>query len=345
MRERKRNVLLRPPALVVMVALLLAVSGVLYAHWTATLSLDGDVMTGNVGVSWNDAWTNDDGVNNGDGEPFATVWGNPSADPSDWGASAPRHDKGVADCWINDVGGEHLGFQVNNAYPSYYCTITALLGAQGSVPVRATSLAFTGQKAWDDEGGHHEGSLTLWPGSFEGNFAAGMSYPTAEIEGDFSAGVRCGTQLDPMNCRFRFDGTNDGKFWNGPVTWNESGNAFADLDGVDVTCDATECGPAEDYNPNGTPDTGDLPLVEDCDITQEVETSGWIHVLNDASQNASYSFHIEQSFVNWNEFWPGDCTPGAEVASPDGTLYNPERFACPTATEGYVLDFDDCILP
>ena len=108
MRTKKRSVLLRAPGLVVLLALLLATAGLVYAHWTATLDLDGEVNTGSVVMAWTGAWTNDDGtVNAGDsgdnGDPTAyEAWGpGSSADPSAaWdatdGTDVSRYNKDVA---------------------------------------------------------------------------------------------------------------------------------------------------------------------------------------------------------------------------------------------------------
>jgi hypothetical protein len=62
MRRKQRPVLLRTPALVVLLVFLLATAGLVYAHWTAQLRVNGQINTGGVYVEWQGAWTNDDGV-------------------------------------------------------------------------------------------------------------------------------------------------------------------------------------------------------------------------------------------------------------------------------------------
>ncbi|NIA24131.1 MAG: hypothetical protein GWP04_01030 [Gammaproteobacteria bacterium] len=244
MRTKKRSVLLRAPGLVVLLTLLLATTGLVYAHWTATLDLNGNVNTGSVVMAWSQAWTNDDGVlNASDGEPTTNeifdAWGTASsADPSDHVAPAPgRYTKDVAKCTAAHTD-DLVTWTIENAYPSYNCTLTATLKNTGSVPVRATSIAFTATRTPD---GGSPGSIPIVPGINEGNFYLGTTH---QIEGDISAGVRCGTQIDPA---------------------------------------------------------------------ESVTTSGWLHVLQPALQNATYAFALSQDFVNWNEWDVTMCTAGAVV--------------------------------
>jgi hypothetical protein len=82
-----------------------------------------------------------------DDEPIAGsyVFGDPtSADPMEAGPMADRHDKDVADC-IADIieEGGTLLLEVDNAYPSYNCTMWSTFGNQGSVPVKLQSIVTT----------------------------------------------------------------------------------------------------------------------------------------------------------------------------------------------------------
>jgi hypothetical protein len=222
-------------------------------------------------------------------------------------------------------------FNVENAYPSYHCALTALLSNQGSIPVRATSLTFSATRSWDDETGHHDASIPINPGPNEGNFVFGN---TPQVEGDVSLGVRCGTQIDPSNCRYWFT-FNDGDNGEHPAAWwgptSEDGTGFfADLDGNDWSCGYDEgsetynCGTDASYEPNGEFGDNDFYVERDCGL-EPLMTTGWIHVLNDAYQNASYQFEMTQEFVNWNEWDVSMCTPGAWV-DPDGIPDNGDEY-------------------
>ena len=255
MRTKKRSVLLRAPGLVVLLALLLATAGLVYAHWTATLDLDGEVNTGSVVMAWTGAWTNDDGtVNVGDiGDDHDPTdyeaWGTgSSADPSAaWDPSSStdvlRYNKDVARCKAAHTD-DLVTWTIDNAYPSYNCTLVATLANQGSVPVRATSIAFTATKTLSGQSG--SSTITVFPKTPpESGFYLGNPN---RIEGDISAGVRCGTQIDPG---------------------------------------------------------------------EAVTTSGWLHVLEAAHQNATYAFALSQDFVNWNE-WSVDMCSDYVVVDMDG---------------------------
>jgi hypothetical protein len=331
MRRKQRPVLLRAPALVVLLALLLATAGLVYAHWTATLEVNGQVNTGGVGVAWFDAWTNDDGVNNTDGERIEGIydaWGeqsskDPSASTID-PTGGSRYDKDVAACWAQTDGGSNLQLWIEGAYPSYYCALTALLGGQGSVPVRATSINLVASKDFDgfcddsedpyfgpvnwDEGGpfadvgedgvFDEGTdyrlhdcgihvdLDVRPGDPEGTFAFGMEGGPDEIVGDISAGVRCGTQIDPVPCHWEFG---DGEWYDGGTYGDGEGHEYAGE------------GPRQDEE-----------VFQICEGPM-TETSGWLHVEQEASQWANYQFNLSQEFVNWNEWDVDMCTVGAVV--------------------------------
>lgn len=354
---KRKNLLLRPPVLVVMVALLLAVSGVLYAHWNTSLNLDGQVSTGGIGVGWYEAWTNDDGVSNDDGElttyeVWDGNWGDgSSADPKIPGLApdpGDRYDKDVAACYATADGGSNLNVQIWNAYPSYHCFMTALLGGSGGVPVRATTTNLAAVKggfcgfffqetedpyfgdyvAWDDAGpfGDPNNNQTFdeseprleekcsgreydmdvrWDPEIPGRFAFGLDGGLDELEGDISEGVLCGTQVDPIRCWWVRP---NGNTYDGPMVGDDQGNWFVDVDTDDGGYNPSIDGPM---------------LTQECDLLDTMETSGWIHVLQPASQNSWYQWNLTQDYVNWNEWEVGMCAEDSWVDF-DG---DPETFA------------------
>lgn len=327
MSTKTKSPLLSAPVLVVMLALLLAVAGVVYTHWTTSLDIDGQVQTGNVSVQWNEAWTNDDGVDNDDGEPVEGVYDGTgtSTDPMENAYNPARYDKDVGECYANG-GGSSLGVNLWGVYPSYNCNMTGLVTVDGNVPVRATAFDFTGQKVWWNEAGNEVSApLEIEWGTYEGNFTLGVGGP--EIEGDIGMGVRCGAQLDPTNCEWRVDlDPRVNVLWSGPVSGDDEG-PFADIDGNTIMCDTgtwplmaaqpTECW--VEGETNGVRDNGDLPATQDCG-DRAVEVGGWLHVLQEADQNAQYSYTISQEFVNWNEFDYCMCTDGVPAADTSGAI-------------------------
>jgi hypothetical protein len=183
--------------IILALAMLIAVAGVVYAHWQETLTVNATATLGGIPTHWKWVFTDDDGVANiNDGEPAASqlyTYGAPTSnDPSsasglmgtdpNWGLTPPtRYDKDVADCIAEiDVADAH-GFTltISNAYPSYHCTILSTLGNQGTVPVKVQAIRTT---------------LTLNTAPF---------FPPGTVGNDFVAtwdtlaGHSCGEQIDP----------------------------------------------------------------------------------------------------------------------------------------------------
>jgi hypothetical protein len=163
-------------------ALLIALAGVVYAHWTETLYVDATVNTGTAYVRWVNIFTDDDSGNSiGEETGFLPpVWSvhNPaqSPDPSSAGypTFATRYDKDVAGCWsgISDGGGlgYHMTVTAGQVYPSYNCTIWSYFQNQGTVPMKVQAI-----------------NLTYTAGAIPD-----------EIEWDTLNGTWCGYQLDPQ---------------------------------------------------------------------------------------------------------------------------------------------------
>jgi hypothetical protein len=131
----------------VLVVVVLAAAGVVYAHWVATLEVDAQIATGDVEMIITSAATDDDGVHDGweltpdDGGPGGSAydaWGTSSSrDPAKLRAES-RYDKDVARCQVTDISGDGPSVQVavDKAYPSYHCSIRSNIKVTGSVPIR-----------------------------------------------------------------------------------------------------------------------------------------------------------------------------------------------------------------
>lgn len=139
----------------VLLIVALASVGVGYALWSKTLHIDGTVRTGNVGAIFTEAFTDDDNVvddaakDNGDLDECAEqeegLYGSGSCDPAGSGHNVPRKDKDVGVCEA-DILDDHQTIQVtiDNAYPSYYCTVFFEFENTGSIPVKIFTLAAVG---------------------------------------------------------------------------------------------------------------------------------------------------------------------------------------------------------
>jgi len=122
--ERKRTLTFGLLAIAVVVAL--ALVGVAYALWSETLTINGEVTTGNVSISIGAVSDNDNG----------------------WD---PGYTKDVGDCWVTGDSNEpaQATIHVSNGYPSYSCTATITVKNDGTVPVNLHDIHFTANPpAW-----------------------------------------------------------------------------------------------------------------------------------------------------------------------------------------------------
>jgi hypothetical protein len=141
-------------ALVVVLILALAGLGLGYAHWTLRLFDQGTVTTGSFTAEWQDAFTDDDDIDDpgdkdlGD-DGFCLAYmegGEGSCDPVEAGPMPSRNNtfaepKDVGKCTVDilrDSEGNRviLDWKVENGYPSYYCTVWGHIANTGSVPMR-----------------------------------------------------------------------------------------------------------------------------------------------------------------------------------------------------------------
>ncbi len=99
-------------------AIALSALGVGYALWSDTLTINGTVDTGNVGLEWSIEYAGDDEPT---GKDISSV--------------------------CADIVGKELVIIVNNAYPCVNYTVVAEIHCVGSVPVHLTGIVFSGVPA------------------------------------------------------------------------------------------------------------------------------------------------------------------------------------------------------
>lgn len=160
MANGNRKGLFRSPAvLFVAFVTLLGLTGLVTAFWSTEARVQGNVQTGDVGIQWWDSWTNDDGEGSLD-----------PAEPFPWGSTLARYDLDVANCYVEWQDGDQIQFRIDNAYPSYYCTVEGYLaGSEGSVPVMTAGAEYSfiqhagyipewsGPTCWSDNGTPEDG--------------------------------------------------------------------------------------------------------------------------------------------------------------------------------------------
>ncbi len=303
------------PVLFVVLSVVLAMVGLIWAHWYTSLNVEANVNTGNVGIHWTEAWTNDDGVVNdwdvGDTheETLFENWGDESsADPSDFGDA--RYDKDVAACFAGGGGGD-LYVDIHNGYPSYHCVATAGIENYGSVPIKALP------SAWTLERGYHECTWYLNDDFTDPLPRAGDEFGEFvdyDMNGEFSTGdVRVNwDDMGPyMDVAFNnvFDVGTDTRLYEECIFFGEE-LPFEELEGGLIGWGS--------YGDDGfVPElTGFLPGLFECGTQIDPGDAGaaelGFHIENAAQQNTTYKFSMHQEFVNWNEFDDSLC-PGPIV--------------------------------
>ena len=99
---------------------LLGALAVGYGLWSKTLTVQGTVKTGDFNADWDSATVSDQGL-----DPCT-----PDLNPNP--CNYPPKD--VGSCDVFGVGSQELTIIIENAYPSYECTITAALTNTGTIP-------------------------------------------------------------------------------------------------------------------------------------------------------------------------------------------------------------------
>ncbi len=314
MAKRSRKRLLRSPAvLFVAFVTILGFSGLVFAVWSTYLTTEGNVNTGGLGVGWYEVGTDDDGnvVNdlsgsdNNTGQDFDMNAERSSADPSTHGPGAvDRWNKDVGACYA-EGGGPNLNINLDNVYPGYNCTVYAKVRNEGSVPVKAAALDLRVQKVTCGE------PATFWLDEEQNNQYTGGASVLRDEAGPFADNDVSGHR-----------NSGDTRLWEGCTENVRNITPFLIFGGVE--------------QPFGIASRRNGPTELTADIAQGIRcgtqldpwidesggefftTAGWIRVEEPAMQNVSYRWTLTQQFVNWNEWNPDMCSPGAIIVDADG---------------------------
>jgi YHS domain-containing protein len=169
------------------VIVLLGAIGVVNGLWSKNLVINGTVETGDLNADWDCAWTNDDeaqGPTIGDcAEVFTETELDAGPDPCTEDVNptdcvAPEKD--VGHCAVTDLdvepdgpnAGQIAQVEITNAYPSYECTVTAVITNTGTIPFNIIG-----------------GNLIIDPANSQG----------VEPLGATPCGFAAGTQVDSSN--------------------------------------------------------------------------------------------------------------------------------------------------
>jgi hypothetical protein len=172
MKERKT---IPVGALFMIIVLALASLGVGYGLWSKTLTITGEIETGDVHALFVDAFTDDDdfvddtekdsldkddcpdvGMVDDYSQPINQLKdgednGRTSCDPAASGRDPkPRLDKDVARCdaRVDPEDSNKAEVKKSNVYPGYFCTAWFDFINDGSIPVKIQSVKINGESVW-----------------------------------------------------------------------------------------------------------------------------------------------------------------------------------------------------
>jgi len=302
-------------------AVVVAMAGLVYAHWWTSLHVDANINTGNVGIEWVGAWTNDDGVPEYAEDPdngfpgIFSYWGDGSSsvDPADFGEE--RYDKDVARCWV-DGGGGHISINIENGYPSYHCLATSVIRNTGSVPIKALLSQMNMVRGyWECDWYFYDPLTGEQLGGPLGNIEHAEFGPYTE-NGEAGSGYEAGVD-------FRIWWYDDGFYWldeNDNGEYDEGETTLIDdcyfvgeelaMEEIDGSLGWGHYNELDEFVPEIT---GFVPELFGCgtqiDPGYEEAVDFGFHIEQPAEQGSGYVFSMHQEFVNWNEFDDGWCEP------------------------------------
>lgn len=320
----------------------IAAAGLVYAHWWTSLNVDANVNTGSVGIQWEGIESNDDGWpgdwdpydtggcpghpgpdgedgTDDDDECLFDWYGDSSGDPAGYGGE--QYDKDVARCQASGDG-QGIWIDIENGYPSYHCTARAQIHNYGSVPIMALPANYEIRRGerecgwwWEYDGDwysnmvqydirHYEYDTDDWrpyvergngaynPDGYDAGYdwlilwddTDGVDY----VDKDFDGALTAGDEVIYGGCNFHGDHLDMEQYGDGWFGW---GHYEEDEQGQVYFVEEI---------------TGQMPNFFGCgtQIDPDYWDDAWfnLHVEQAAEQNMSYSFSMNQEFVNWNEF-------------------------------------------
>jgi hypothetical protein len=132
-------------AIALLIAIALSAFGLVYAHWSDMVTIDGVIEMGSLTLAFDDV------------EPpiCAEFYENPTPPPVLMPGEWEDKEVGDVECWYEDYfqdvhslkwGYKKLVIEVHNAYPQYYVHTTFILHNIGTVPLFIYGIELEGEK-------------------------------------------------------------------------------------------------------------------------------------------------------------------------------------------------------
>jgi predicted ribosomally synthesized peptide with SipW-like signal peptide len=117
----------------------LAVTGVAFAWWNKTLTIQGTISTGELDVEFKDIASNDSGTSP---DPIKVGENRVTSDYHVATCEAEGSDVSEPDPTLGDL--DKITVTITNAYPCYYPQVTFQVKNGGTIPAKVASINYTG---------------------------------------------------------------------------------------------------------------------------------------------------------------------------------------------------------
>ena len=330
---------------VVLLFIALASVGIGYGLWSKTLFIDGTVNTGSVDSIFVDEFTDDDNVPDDPDKDVGDtgicqlpdcLYGSGSPDPAASGKNVARKDKDVGQCFaeLDAQDPQILNVTIDNAYPSYYCTVFFHIINTGTVPVKIQSL---GLKGADITAGYITGHWT--------EIEVGDQIDPGEdfmVQGDLDLHVE---QSAPQGETLTLEGKIQLVQWNEfvPLNWTKcTGGTYPCTNAPEVSFDGNtvimgELGEADSYgtaqNMSVHGGAAKLPAGSSYDVTFQYHICTWDSYNAQTTSGTGYwdSFSVSTSAA---PYWlMGHSDPVSAPFIWGGADYTDNVLECKNGTE------------
>jgi predicted ribosomally synthesized peptide with SipW-like signal peptide len=171
-------------AIMLIIAITLSALGIVYAHWSDTATITGDIQMGTLTLAFSNA---EDPVAN---EYFWNVtshkWQSGEAEGKNVGSANAKYKDFITDIHTGKPGWKTLEINITNAYPQYAVHTTFIAHNIGTVPLFIYGVTLVGDKK--DHTGVHIYNLVMNTSIDSDGHIAGDIWEDVDNSGTVSAG-------------------------------------------------------------------------------------------------------------------------------------------------------------
>jgi hypothetical protein len=172
-------------AIALIIAITLSASGLIYAHWTDTATINGNIQMGSLTLAYS-------AIEGPSAVPYyydeaSGMWKTGQAGGKNVASCSADFEVPITDSHTGKPGYKLMNITIDNAYPQFGVFTTFKVHNIGTVPLCLYGVSFTGEKK--TSGGTHVYNLVMdyWYNTSLGNFE-GKIYEDVDNSGNVTAG-------------------------------------------------------------------------------------------------------------------------------------------------------------